>query len=150
MDIQELNKAIIAEFRANGGNVGGQFKGAPLLLLTTKGAKTGKTRVNPLAYLADGGRHVIIASYAGADSNPPWYHNLIANPVVEVEVGKERFKARAEVVGEPERAKLYKKMTQAMPVFADYAEEDHAQNPGDRAEEAVSAVQRRVFDGLKS
>jgi deazaflavin-dependent oxidoreductase (nitroreductase family) len=121
MDIQELNKAIIAEFRANGGNVGGQFKGAPLLLLTTKGAKTGKTRVNPLAYVADGGRHVIIASYAGADSNPPWYHNLIANPVVEVEVGKERFKARAEVVGEPERTKLYAKMAQAMPVFADYA-----------------------------
>ncbi len=120
MDIQELNKAIIAEFRANGGNVGGQFKGAPLLLLTTKGAKTGKTRVNPLAYVADGGRHVIIASYAGADSNPPWYHNLIANPVVEVEVGKERFKARAEVVGEPERAKLYTKMAQAMPAFAEY------------------------------
>lgn len=121
MDIQELNKAIIAEFRANGGNVGGQFKGAPLLLLTTKGAKTGKTRVNPLAYVADGGRHVIIASYAGADSNPPWYHNLIANPVVEVEVGKERFKARAEVVGEPERTTLYTKMAQAMPVFTDYA-----------------------------
>jgi deazaflavin-dependent oxidoreductase (nitroreductase family) len=120
MDIQELNKAIIAEFRANGGNVGGQFKGAPLLLLTTKGAKTGKTRVNPLAYVADSGRHVIIASYAGADSNPPWYHNLLANPVVEVEVGKERFKARAEVVNEPERSKLYEKMTKAMPVFAEY------------------------------
>ncbi len=120
MDIQELNKAIIAEFRANGGNVGGQFKGAPLLLLTTKGAKSGKTRVNPLAYLADSDRHVIIASYAGAPSNPPWYHNLIANPVVEVEVGDARFKARAEVLGEPERSKLYKKMAQAMPVFAEY------------------------------
>jgi deazaflavin-dependent oxidoreductase (nitroreductase family) len=120
MDIQELNKTIIAEFRANGGQVGGQFKGAPLLLLTTKGAKTGKTRVNPLAYVADGARHVIIASYAGADSNPPWYHNLLANPVVEVEVGKERFKARAKVLAEPERSQLYKKMAQAMPVFNDY------------------------------
>ena len=120
MDIQELNKAIIAEFRANGGYVGGQFKGALLLLLTTKGAKSGKTRVNPLAYLSDAGRHVIIASYAGAASNPPWYHNLIANPVVEVEVGKERFKARAEVLVEPDRSRLYRKMAQAMPAFAEY------------------------------
>jgi len=121
MDLQELNNQIIKEFRANGGNVGGQFQGAPLLLLTTKGAKSGKTRVNPLAYLNDAGRHVIIASYAGADSNPPWYHNLVANPVVEVEVGKERFKARAQVLGEPDRTTLYQKMTQTMPVFADYA-----------------------------
>jgi len=111
---------VIAEFRANGGSVGGQFKGAPLLLLTTKGAKSGAPRINPLAYLVDGGRHIIVASYAGAASNPPWYHNLIANPVVEVEVGKERFKARAEVVSEPERSQLYKKMAQLMPAFAEY------------------------------
>ena len=120
MDIKQMNAGIIDEFRANGGKVGGRFEGAPMLLLTTKGAKSGETRVNPLVYLEDAGRWVIIASYAGAPTNPPWYHNLIANPVVEVEVGKERFKARAEVLGEPERSTLYKKMAQAMPAFAEY------------------------------
>jgi deazaflavin-dependent oxidoreductase (nitroreductase family) len=120
MDMQDFNKQIIEEFRANGGKVGGQFQGAPLLLLTTTGAKTGKKRVNPLAYLADGDRYVIIASYAGAPSNPPWYHNLVANPDVTVEVGRERFDARAEVVAEPQRTQLYKKMAAIMPPFAEY------------------------------
>ena len=140
MDLQELNNQIIKEFRANGGNVGGQFQGAPLLLLTTKGAKSGKTRVNPLAYLNDAGRHVIIASYAGADSNPPWYHNLIANPVVEVEVGKERFKARA-------RSGRRTRSHEALPEddagdagVRGLREEDHAQNSGDRTDEGVISV----------
>jgi len=122
MDIQELNKAIIAEFRANGGNVGGQFKGAPLLLLTTKGAKTGKTRVNPLAYVADGGRHVIIASYAGADSNPPWYHNLIANPAAQVEAKGETFTATASEAPPGERERLWAQHVAARPEFAEYPE----------------------------
>jgi len=120
MDIQDFNKTIIEEFRANGGKVGGQFEGAPLLLLTTTGAKSGASRVNPLAYLADGDRHVIIASYAGAPTNPPWYYNLVANPDVDVEVGKQRFKARATVLKDPERSKLYQKMVSVMPVFAEY------------------------------
>jgi len=120
MDIQELNRQIIDEFRANGGKVGGQFEGAPLLLLTTKGAKSGKTRVNPLAYLADKDRYVIIASYAGAPTNPPWYHNLVANPNVTVEVGRERFAVHAEVLGEPERTTLYRRMAAIMPPFAEY------------------------------
>src|SRR5262245_22900479 len=98
MDIQEMNKAVIDEFRANGGNVGGNFKSVPLLLLTTVGAKTGRSRVNPLAYLMDGDRYVIIASYAGAPSNPPWFHNLLANPKVRLEVGAEKFDATAEVL----------------------------------------------------
>ena len=106
MDIQALNKTIIEEFRANGGKVGGQFQGASLLLLTTTGAKSGLVRTNPLAYLADKDRYVIIASYAGSPTNPPWYHNLKANPKVTVEVGTQRFDARAEVVTEPARSQL--------------------------------------------
>jgi deazaflavin-dependent oxidoreductase (nitroreductase family) len=120
MEIQDFNKTIIDEFRANKGIVGGQFKGAPLLLLTTVGAKSGKSRINPLAYLVDKDRYVIVASFAGAPTNPPWYYNLKANPTVEVEVGAERFKARAVVLSEPERTTLYQKMVKVMPVFAEY------------------------------
>lgn len=120
MELQAFNDSIIKEFRANGGKVGGQFAGAPLLILTTKGAKSGKSRENPLAYLTDKDRYVIIASYAGAPTNPPWYYNLIANPKVTVEVGDQKFAARAEVVSEPDRAKLYQKMASIMPAFADY------------------------------
>lgn len=120
MDLQAFNRSIIEEFRANAGKVGGQFAGAPLLLLTTTGAKSGAKRVNPLAYLADGDRYVIIASYAGADSNPPWCHNLVAHPRVTVEVGTQTFEAQAEVVREPERTRLYGKMEAVMPAFTEY------------------------------
>jgi deazaflavin-dependent oxidoreductase (nitroreductase family) len=120
MDVQDYNKTIIEEFRANDGKVGGQFEGALLLLLTTKGAKSGLMRTNPLAYLADGADFVVVASYAGAATSPPWYHNLLANPDVEVEAGAERVAARAEVVEEPERSALYEKMESVMPAFSEY------------------------------
>lgn len=118
--VQDFNKKIIDEFRANQGRVGGQFNGMPLLLLTTKGAKSGLSRTNPLAYLHDGDRYVIIASFAGAPKNPPWYHNLVAHPNVRVEVGGQSFDARAEVVKEPERSALYQKVEAKMPVFSEY------------------------------
>lgn len=120
MDMKAFNDGIIKDFRANQGKVGGQFAGAPLLILTTKGAKSGKSRENPLAYLLDNDRYVIIASYAGAPTNPPWYYNLIANPQVTVEVGDQKFTARADVVAEPARTTLYQKMASIMPAFADY------------------------------
>ncbi len=120
MDVQDFNKSIIDEFRANNGVVGGQFAGAPLLLLTSTGAKSGLSRVNPLAYLADKNRHIIFASYAGGPTNPPWYHNLLANPEVYVEVDSDSFRARAQIVSEPERTELFKKMANAMPAFAEY------------------------------
>ena len=90
------------------------------MLLTGTGAKTGLSRVNPLAFLADKNRHVIIASYAGGPTNPPWYHNLIANPEVYVEVDSDSFRAKAELASEPERSELYKKIADAMPAFAEY------------------------------
>ena len=116
----EWNKAIIEEFRANEGKVGGQFVNTPLLLLHTTGAKSGLPRINPVAYLADGNRLVVFASKGGAPTNPDWYYNLVANPEVSVEVGTEQFKARATVAAEPERTRLFDKMAAINPGFAKY------------------------------
>jgi deazaflavin-dependent oxidoreductase (nitroreductase family) len=119
-DVNDWNRQIIEEFRANEGKVGGPFAGGTLLLLTTTGAKSGKQRTNPLAYLPDGERLVIIASKAGAPTHPDWYHNLIAHPEVTVEVGTETFKATATVVVGEERDELYAKQVERMPGFAEY------------------------------
>ncbi|HSR20364.1 MAG TPA: nitroreductase family deazaflavin-dependent oxidoreductase [Anaerolineales bacterium] len=116
----ERNQAIIAEFRANAGKVGGYFEGKTLLLLHTTGAKTSEARVNPVAYVADGDRFVVIASKGGSSTNPDWYHNLLAHARVTVEVGTEKFQAQAEVAAEPERSRLYAKMVEMMPGFAEY------------------------------
>ena len=88
-EMDDFNTPIIEEFRANGGKVGGNFEGAPMLLLTTVGAKSGKTRVNPMMYLDDDGRRYVFASKAGAPTNPDWYHNLLAHPEVSIEVGSD-------------------------------------------------------------
>jgi deazaflavin-dependent oxidoreductase (nitroreductase family) len=119
-DFNEWNKAVIKEFRENEGKVGGQFADMPLLLLHTTGAKSGLERINPVAYLADGDRHVVIASKAGAPTNPDWYYNLVANPDVSVEVGTEQFPALATVAEEPERTQLFEKMATRNPGFAEY------------------------------
>jgi deazaflavin-dependent oxidoreductase (nitroreductase family) len=119
--MQEFNKKIIEEFRANNGVVGGQFAGAGLLLLGTIGAKSGAQRTNPLVYLEDGDRLIIIASYAGSPNHPPWYHNLVANPEVTVEVGTDKYQANATVLEETERAQQYAKIAEAMPAFDGYA-----------------------------
>jgi deazaflavin-dependent oxidoreductase (nitroreductase family) len=116
----DRNKTIIDEFRANSGKVGGPFAGRTLLLLHTVGAKSKHERINPAAYVADGERFVIIASKGGAPTNPDWYHNILANPLVTVEAGTEQFQARAEIASEPERTRLYNKMVEIMPGFADY------------------------------
>lgn len=116
----DWNKAIIEEFRANGGKVGGRFTGRALLLLHTTGAKSQQARVNPLAYIQEGGQLVVIASKAGAPTHPDWYYNLLANPVVSVEVGTEQFQARAMIAEEPERTRLYDQMVTVNPGFAEY------------------------------
>jgi deazaflavin-dependent oxidoreductase (nitroreductase family) len=116
----DWNRSIIEEFRANAGKVGGRFAGRTLLLLHTIGAKSGIERVNPVAYVCDGDRYVIIASKGGAPTNPHWYHNLVAHPEVTVEVGTEKMRVRAEVTREPERSRLYDKMVAMMPGFDEY------------------------------
>ena len=119
-DPNDWNQAIIAEFRANGGKVGGQFAGAPLLLLTTTGAKSGQQRTTPLVHTRDGDKYVIIASKAGAPSHPAWYHNLRKNPEVTLEVGTETFQAKATVVTGEERDRLYRRHAEQFPGFAEY------------------------------
>jgi len=118
--MDKLNQAVIDEFRANQGNVSRTVEAMPILLLTMTGAKTGRTLTRPLRYSRDGDRIVIIASYGGAPRNPPWYHNLIANPVVTVEVGSEKFKARAAQASGAERRRLFDAQARLMPFFNDY------------------------------
>lgn len=114
------NRELIAEFRAKGGKVDGRFAGRPLLLLTTTGARSGQPRTTPLVYSTDGDRLVVIASKGGAPTNPDWYHNLVANPVTTVEVGAERFRARATVAAGVERERLFDQQAAQMPFFAEY------------------------------
>lgn len=118
--MSDFNAKIIEEFRAHGGKVGGPFEGAPMVLLTTVGAKSGTQRTTPLVYLPDGDRVVIFASAAGAPTNPAWFHNLVANPSVIVEVGDQRYGATATVVGGDERDRLYAEQVSRMPGFGDY------------------------------
>ena len=120
MPQNEFNLNIIKEFRENGGETFGPFKGRPLLLLTTKGAKSGNEGTTPLVYSRDGDRYVIIASMGGAPKNPAWYHNIVANPNVTLEVGTEKFAATATVAEEPERTRLYSAQAEEMPAFKDY------------------------------
>jgi deazaflavin-dependent oxidoreductase (nitroreductase family) len=114
------NAGIIEEFRANEGKVGGPFDGAPLLLLHTTGARSGAERVNPLMYLPDDDRHVVFASKGGAPTHPDWYHNVVAHPTVTVEVGSERFDARATVASDEERDELYGRQASRYPQFQRY------------------------------
>lgn len=127
--VNDFNKTIIEEFRANGGKVGGQFANATLLLLTTIGAKSGQARTNPLAYTTDGDHIIIIASKGGAPTNPDWYHNIRANPMVTVELGREQFQARAIVAEGSERDRLFTQMAEVMPGFADYQRNTDRQIP---------------------
>jgi deazaflavin-dependent oxidoreductase (nitroreductase family) len=119
-DAKDRNARIIEEFRANEGNVGGYFAGRPMLLLHTKGRKSGLPRTNPVVYLPDGDRFVIIASKGGAPKDPQWYRNLVADPNVEIEVGTRRIPVKAVVITGPERDELYARQAEKMPAFADY------------------------------
>ncbi len=121
-ELGDWNTRIIEEFRSNGGRVGGQFEGAPILLLTTTGAKTGERRVNPMMYLLDDGAVYVFASKAGAPTNPAGYHNLVANPEVTVEIGTEIHPARARVIEGGERDRIYARQAERYPGFAEYQE----------------------------
>ena len=119
-DPNDWNSKIIEEFRANEGKIGGQFEGAPLLLLTTTGAKSGRQHTTPVMYLPDGDRLVVFASKAGAPTNPAWYHNLVANPEASVEVGTDNFPVKATVLQGEERDRLYNEQATRYPGFRDY------------------------------
>lgn len=118
--VNDWNRNVIEEFRSNGGVVGGQFEGAPVLLLHTKGAKSGKERINPMMYLDYEGKRYIFASYAGAPTHPDWYHNLVANPDVTVEAGTETYEATATPVSLEERDRIYPVQANLFANFAEY------------------------------
>lgn len=116
----DFNAQIIEEFHANEGRVGGMFDGMPLLLLHHTGAKSGKSRINPLAYQSDGGRYVVFASKAGSPTNPDWYYNLKTHPNVTIEVGTDTIEVVAgEATGE-ERERLFRTQAERIPQFAEY------------------------------
>src|SRR5215213_5668363 len=120
----DFNRRNIEEFRRRNGHLGGQFEGAPVLLLTTTGAKSGQRRTSPMMYLADEhdpNRVYVFASAGGADQDPAWYHNLVAHPDdLGVEIGTEALHATAEVLREPERGDVYAIQAGRYPGFADY------------------------------
>ncbi len=117
----DFNTKVIQEFRANAGVVGGYFEGKPMVLVTHTGAKSGVERTTPLVCSTDGDRVVIIASMGGAPTNPAWYHNMVTNPTVSVELGTDTYTATAVEVTGDERQRLYDQQTEIMPQFAEYA-----------------------------
>jgi deazaflavin-dependent oxidoreductase (nitroreductase family) len=125
----DWNRKVIEEFHANDGKVGGMFDRVPILLLHSTGAKTGKERVNPLAYQLDGDRLAVFASKGGAPTNPDWYHNLLANPRVTVEVGTETFDVVARRAEGVERERIMTRQKELMPVFAEYESKTSRQIP---------------------
>jgi deazaflavin-dependent oxidoreductase (nitroreductase family) len=127
--MSDFNRKIIEEFRANEGRVGGMFEGAPVLLLTSTGAKSGEQRTTPVVYQQDGARMLIFASKAGAPENPAWFHNLRANPAATVEVGADTLDVEAVVVEGDERDRLFRKQAELMPQFADYEQKTTRQIP---------------------
>jgi deazaflavin-dependent oxidoreductase (nitroreductase family) len=119
-EFNEWNKKVIEEFRANGGKLGGNFAGAPILLLYTKGRRSGKEFLNPLAYYADGDRYLVFASKGGADTHPDWYLNLVAAPTAHIEVGSESFDVQVTDLQGEERDRLYAAQGEVMPNFTEY------------------------------
>ncbi len=118
--LDEFNRAIVDEFRSNGGVVGGPFAGSTLLLLHTQGAKSGQSRLSPLAYLTVDGRMLIVGSYAGAPKHPAWVHNLRARPKAYIEVGTDAYDVDVRELPEDERMVTYAKIVELAPVFAEY------------------------------
>ncbi|MFQ5950606.1 MAG: nitroreductase family deazaflavin-dependent oxidoreductase [Candidatus Geothermarchaeales archaeon] len=118
--MSEWNARVVEEFRANGGKVGGPFEGAPLVLLSTIGARTGQRRTTPLMCLPEGDRLYVFASRGGAPSNPGWYHNLVAHSAVRVEFGTETFEAEARVLSGEERDHIDALQAEPYPQFAEY------------------------------
>lgn len=128
-DAHDWNSSIVQEFRANEGRVGGPFQGAPLLLLHSVGARSGKTRVNPVMYLPLERGFAIFASKSGAPTNPDWYYNLLANPDITVEVGIESIPVQARVAVGAERERIWAEQKQQRPQFAEYEKKTNRSIP---------------------
>jgi deazaflavin-dependent oxidoreductase (nitroreductase family) len=128
-DQNTYNRQLIEEFRAHRGKSGGPMEGRPLLLLTTTGAKSGQLRTTPVMYIPDGDRLLVIASNAGAATHPDWYRNLVAHPEVTVEVGNETYKAIAMVTEGSERQRLWTRVVELYPFFADHEAKTTRQIP---------------------
>jgi len=135
-DQNEYNRKLIEEFRATRGNSDWPFKGRPLLLLTTIGARSGEHRTTPMMYMPDGDHLIVFASNAGAPKNPAWYHNLVAHPEVTVEVGNETFDAIAIVTEGAERNRIWARTVERYPFFAEHQAKTTRQIP-------VVAIERR-------
>ena len=118
--LEDFNRGVVEEFRANGGVVGGPFQGGDLLLLHTTGAKSGQPRLSPLAYLTVDGRMLIVGSYAGAPKDPAWVHNLRANPKARIELGTEAYDVTATELPPQERDTMFQRVSERWPVFAEY------------------------------
>ncbi len=129
MDWDNWNQQVIEEFRAKGGRAGGMLEGMPLLLVHHTGAKTGIKRISPLAYQAVEGGYAIFGSKGGAPTHPDWYHNLVANPAVSVEVGTENFPAQARVTEGEEREQIWAQQKADYPQFAEYEAKTDRQIP---------------------
>ncbi len=125
----DWNTPIIKEFRANAGKVGGQFEGAPLLILHTTGARSGRGHENPVMYRRVGDDIAVFASKAGAPTNPDWYHNLVANPRVRAEIGTEIADFTARVAAGDERDRIWAAQKAEFPGFADYETKTSRQIP---------------------
>ena len=129
MDFNEMNQQTIKEFRANNGVVGGMFEDTTLSLLHHVGAKSGTERVTPLGYRTEGNAWVVIASKAGAPTNPDWYYNLLANPAATIEVGTETVPVAARVAQGTERTRIWEATKAEIPVFAEYEANSGRQIP---------------------
>lgn len=129
MPAHDWNSKIIEEFRANGGKVGGPFEGMPMLLLHTTGAKSGRERVNPLAYQVLDNGYAVFASKGGAPTNPDWFYNLLANPQVQAEIGTQTVQLTARVADGDVRERIWSAQKSARPGFADYERKTTRQIP---------------------
>jgi len=127
--VSDWNDKIISEFRANAGRVGGNFEGAPLLLLHTTGARSGLERVSPMMYQQVGDSWAVFASKAGADSNPDWYHNLLAHPRAQIEVGTATIDVVGRDLSDDEREPIWVAQKGAYPGFAGYERKTTRQIP---------------------
>ena len=129
VEVSSWNDKIIDEFRSNNGQVGGPFEGAPLLLLHSTGAKSGRERVSPMMYRKIGDAWAVFASKAGADTNPDWYHNLLANTHARIEVGTQTFDVTARTTSDEEREPIWSAQKAEYTGFAGYEQKTSRQIP---------------------